>query len=245
MTSQPVPDSRPPATIDRSEKKTLLVRIGIAGVLILAMIGALALFEQQQKQSAPDAPESRKSPTAAHSPATTGTQNQAGGPIAAPSGEPPTAPPTKPDVPAEPERSGPPQVAEPAATGKAGVAKPAIEKAVSAAEDTHPRLIVGRGSEPPPAAKSPAPQSPPARPATLESPPLARPASGFLVQVGVFSNLGNAEELRKKLADAGIPAQIEARVHVGPFATQAEAAAAQQKLKSIGMEPGMVLPARR
>lgn len=96
-------------------------------------------------------------------------------------------------------------------------------------------------------AKAPAPQSVPARPATLESPPLARPAvgGGFLVQVGVFSNLGNAEELRKKLADAGIPAQIEARVQVGPFATQAEASAAQHKLKSIGMEPGMVLPARR
>lgn len=247
MTSQPVPGSRPPATIDRTEKKTLLVRIGIAGALIVAMIGALALFEQQQKQPTSAAPESKKSPTAAQSPVTTGAQNQAGGPIAAASGEPPTAPPAKPDAPAEPERSGPPQVAEPAATGKAGLAKPAIDKAASAAEDTHPRLIVGRGGEPPSVAKAPAPQSAPARPATLESPPLARPAvgSGFLVQVGVFSNLGNAEELRKKLADAGIPAQIEARVQVGPFATQAEASAAQQKLKSIGMEPGMLLPARR
>lgn len=245
MTSQPVPGSRPPATIDRTEKKTLLVRIGIAGVLILAMIGALALFEQQQKQPAPDAPESRKSPGTAPSPPTPALQNQAGGPIA----EPPAAAPAKPEPPAEPERSGPPQVAEPGAGGKASGVKPPVDKALpAAAEDTHPRLIVGRGSEPPPLAKSPAPQSPPpARPATLESPPLARPAggSGFLVQVGVFSNLGNAEELRKKLADAGIPAQIEARVHVGPFATQAEAAAAQQKLKSIGMEPGMVLPARR
>lgn len=243
MTSQPAPGSRPPATIDRTEKKTLLVRIGIAGVLILAMIGALALFEQQQKQTAPDAPESRKSPGTAPSPPTPALQNQAGGPIA----EPPAAAPAKPEPPGEPERSGPPQIAEPGASGKASGTKPAVDKAQpAAAEDTHPRLIVGRGSEPPQVAKSPAPQSqPPARPATLESPPLARPGGGFLVQVGVFSNLGNAEELRKKLADAGIPAQIEARVQVGPFATQAEAAAAQQKLKSIGMEPGMVLPARR
>ncbi|MBK7662118.1 MAG: SPOR domain-containing protein [Sterolibacteriaceae bacterium] len=65
------------------------------------------------------------------------------------------------------------------------------------------------------------------------------------MQVGVFSNLDNAEDLRKKLADAGIPAQIEARVQVGPFATQAEAAAAQKKLKSLGIDSGMLLPARR
>jgi hypothetical protein len=39
------------------------------------------------------------------------------------------------------------------------------------------------------------------------------------VQVGVFSNHTNAEELMQKLHEAGIPAQIESRVQVGPFAS--------------------------
>lgn len=243
MTSRDKPGSK--ATIDRTEKKTLLVRIGIAGVLIVGLIGALALFEQQQKP-APAPPESMKSPGPAQSLPAPGSQNQASGAIAPPSG----VPAVKPEQPAEPERTGAPQIVVPGPSEKAaGASKPESDKAASsAAEDTHPRLVVGKGSELPPVAKTPPPSQPPAsRPAPLESPPIARSAtgSGFLVQVGVFSNLGNAEELRKKLADAGIPAQVEARVQVGPFATQAEATAAQQKIKALGMQPGMLLLNRR
>lgn len=64
----------------------------------------------------------------------------------------------------------------------------------------------------------------------------------FLVQAGVFANYGNAEELRNKLAAAGIPAQIESRVQIGPFASKQEAAAAQAKLRALGLDGGMLLP---
>lgn len=227
--------------IDRTEKKTLLVRIGIAGVLIAALIGALALFEQQP---APAPPQSMKSSGPAQGPPAAPAQNQASGAIAPQSGEPSL----KPEPPAEPERTGAPQIAVPA--DKAAAAKPESDKApAAAAEDTHPRLVVGKGGDlpaapkpsPPPAAVAAAP----GRSMPAESPPVARAGGGYLVQVGVFSNLGNAEELRKRLVDAGIPAQIEARVQVGPFATQAEASAAQHKLKSLGMAPGMLLSPRR
>jgi DedD protein len=81
------------------------------------------------------------------------------------------------------------------------------------------------------------------------APPLANAANsaapaGFVVQVGVFANPGNAEELRAKLKAAGIPTQVETRVQVGPFNTRQEAVAAQAKLKSLGLDAGMVLAAR-
>lgn len=237
MTSQRRPGSRATESIDRTEKKNLLVRIGIAGVLIVALIGALALFEQQQSKPEPAAPPGVSSPGPLQSLPEPGSQNQASGEIAPP----PAQPPAGSEPPAEPERSGAPQIAEPATPERLAGGKSASEKAPPP-EDTHPRLVVGKGGEPPaaPVAPSTAP--------ILESRPIARPTAGgggFLVQVGVFSNLDNAEELRRKLADAGVPAQIEARVQVGPFATRAEAAAAQKKLKSLGMDPGMLLPARR
>ena len=62
MTNQSRPGSKATESIDRTEKKTLLARIGIAGVLIVALIGALALFEQQQNKPEPAAPQSMKSP---------------------------------------------------------------------------------------------------------------------------------------------------------------------------------------
>jgi DedD protein len=233
------------ATIDRTERKTLLVRIGIAGVLILGLIGALALLEQQQKQPEQAVPEGMKFPGPSQSLPAPVSQNQASGAIAPPSGEPPV----KPEPPAEPERTGAPRTVEPATQERAAVGRPEIEKNVpTAREGTPPRPIVGKGGESHVAPKTlPPPQMPATKSVAPESPPIARPVAGagFLVQVGVFSNLGNAEELRKKLADAGIPAHIEARVQVGPFATQAEAAAAQNKIKSLGLDPGMLLSPRR
>ncbi len=64
----------------------------------------------------------------------------------------------------------------------------------------------------------------------------------FLLQVGVFSNPGNAEELRSKLRQAGIPTQTETRVQVGPFASKSEALKAQERLRKLGLGSGMLLP---
>jgi DedD protein len=59
--------------------------------------------------------------------------------------------------------------------------------------------------------------------------------------LGVFSDVANAEELRAKLEKAGIRASIEARVHVGPFASRAEAEAAREKLRQIGISEAVLL----
>jgi cell division septation protein DedD len=59
--------------------------------------------------------------------------------------------------------------------------------------------------------------------------------------VGVFSNHANAEELVTKLHEAGIPAQIESRVQVGPFVSRAEADAARAKLKAMGLDDGLLV----
>lgn len=58
----------------------------------------------------------------------------------------------------------------------------------------------------------------------------------FALQVGVFANARNAEELRARLTLAGIPSQAETRVHVGPFRTRTEAVAALAKLKALGLD---------
>jgi len=63
----------------------------------------------------------------------------------------------------------------------------------------------------------------------------------FFVQLGVFSNVTNAEELRAKLELNGIPSQIEARVQVGPFASRQEAEAAREKLHALGLDGGLLI----
>lgn len=63
----------------------------------------------------------------------------------------------------------------------------------------------------------------------------------FGLQLGVFSNLDNAEELRARLEKHGIPATIEARVRAGPFATRAEANAARAKLRELGIKDSLLI----
>ncbi|MFW2455705.1 SPOR domain-containing protein, partial [Methyloversatilis discipulorum] len=94
----------------------------------------------------------------------------------------------------------------------------------------------------PPAAAPSRPAAAPADAAPQPAPAIARsPAvagSGYVVQVGVFSNVANAEEVRARLALHGIPSQIEARVHIGPFKSRAEADQARQRLRALGMDSG-------
>ena len=72
----------------------------------------------------------------------------------------------------------------------------------------------------------------------LQTPPeLGR----FVLQLGVFSNPDNAQELKGKLKQAGIPAQLETRVQVGPFANREEALRAQDKLRQLGLGNGMLV----
>lgn len=73
----------------------------------------------------------------------------------------------------------------------------------------------------------------------------ASPGGDYVVQMGVFANPGNAEELHTRLVQAGIPSQIETRVQVGPFATREQALKAQEKLKTLGMGAGILVAAKK
>lgn len=84
--------------------------------------------------------------------------------------------------------------------------------------------------------------APPSRPLTQ---PHQESSRRYVVQMGVFNNLANAEELRAKLELNGIPAQIEARVQVGPFSSKEQADDARRKLTALGLEPGLLMAIRK
>ncbi|MDP3289327.1 MAG: SPOR domain-containing protein, partial [Methyloversatilis sp.] len=88
--------------------------------------------------------------------------------------------------------------------------------------------------------------APAVQPITRTPPPAVSQGeiTGYRVQVGVFSSVANAEDVRAKLALKGIPSQIEARVHVGPFKSRAEADQARARLRALGMDSGAPAPVR-
>jgi len=133
-----------------------------------------------------------------------------------------------------------------------GTAEPLGVPPLSSAPQASRRQASGRlvlEQSPPKSARASSVSSSAAAPAKA-APPLASAANsvvapaGFVVQVGVFTNPGNAEELRARLKAAGIATQVETRVQVGPFKSRQEAVAAQAQLKALGLDAGMVLPAR-
>jgi len=98
----------------------------------------------------------------------------------------------------------------------------------------------------------PEPKSPPleVKPAPIEAKPgpvesAVNAARGYLLQLGVFNNTYNAEDLRSKLEKNGIPSTVESRVQIGPFKTREEAEVVQAKLKSLGMDAGVLMPPKK
>lgn len=213
----------------------------MAGVVILGLLGGLAVFDSLNRPPAPALPKMAALP------------------------EPPpvvqTAEAEKTEKPAEeeaegkaeeekeklaaaetvPERSETP-IAKPLtapATARPATVKPSEPAMAPTRPDA--RRDIAR-TAPPAVSGVPEATRPPQAPASR---PLVRAlessAQRFLVQVGVFSNPANAEELLQKIRAAGIPAQIESRVQVGPFATRAEVDAAREKLKTLGIDDGILV----
>jgi DedD protein len=234
--SNPVSDSNPVAPIedaadDSALKKRLLSRIAVAGVVILGLLGGLAVFEVLNKPQEPALPKMAAAPIEPAAPALK-------------AGEEPT---------------GVEQLAEDKAADAAPVperTETALAPPPSAKSLTLPATPRTASIKPPPSvapakpdlkqeiAKAIPERTAPASAPTSTPKPLAQvveSAKRFLVQVGVFSNHANAEELMTKLQAAGIPAQVESRVQVGPFASRAEADAARAKLKSMGIDDGLLV----
>lgn len=117
-----------------------------------------------------------------------------------------------------------------------------------------PRLVSADGRSL--AAAQPAPQLP-SGPTVLTPPPIAQntppphPAAiegGFVVQVGAYADLANAQRIRAAVQSAG-PANVDERqtargtlyrVRVGPFASAAEAEAARAQVAQLGYGESVV-----
>lgn len=201
-------------------KKKLVRRIGIAGVLIAVLLGGLALLEDWLLEKPPAPPPAPAAP--------------------APVEARPDAPKeeakeeAKEEVKAEPERTATP-LAPPSAPETKPVQRVVIKPPAAVPGPPQQKQAAAARTE-----RAEVPASPEAKPD-----PATLIARGYRLQMGVFSQAGNAEELRAKLEQAGIPAYIESRVQVGPFKTQQEADAARRKLKELGLGPGLLIPPQK
>ena len=229
-------------------RQRLLRRIGLAGVLIVALVASLAMFDAVFVHTpAPASPEPAavtvdaepvpaEAPTA-ESPVETPAEAAASAPA-----DPPAEPEPVPQADAKPE-APPANAAAPSKTGIKPITRPEPRP------DPRPQPVVPESTATPTLPLPPQPAikpTPPVAPVVsqVRPPRTLAQGQGYLVQMGVFSNIANAEELKGRLDKAGIPAHIEARVQVGPFKNKVEAEAAQKKLAQMGLS-GLLLSPRK
>lgn len=212
-------------------------RIAVAVVLLAIALGGLALLSRHKpEQPAEESAQTEKQESISSGTGTSQSQ------INSAQQEPPPLPPPAPETPTEPAATEPPPPPPPAPV----VSKLPPEMSHPVAPPT-PRSVT---AEKPQKAEKPAPlapqqaqqeqtpaksdQHPAAEKPSIPPPAKAEPKS-YEVQVGVFTDMENAKQLQAKLAEHGIPSHTETKLQIGPFATKAEADAAQSKLKALGM----------
>lgn len=131
-------------------------------------------------------------------------------------------------------------VAPPKASAKDGKADAKSQPAAAADPPPPPAEKSAAKAEPSPA-KAEAPKAAAPKPA-----PKAKAESGaYFVQVIALADTEKAKQVQQQIIDAGIKSYTEVvaagtgnvtRVRAGPFATRAEAEAAQKKLQAAGLE---------
>ncbi len=199
-------------------KRQLLWRMGLAGLMILALLAALAVFDAANTPDEPVTPQFSE-PVPVRKRELVQALTPAAAPAEAPAAAPAEAPAAVP-VPAEPEASAAP-----------------LDRSRTAVTLVPRSEGIARPVPPPPAAESPKAPAGGGVPAAGEvSPAAPRPATGYAWQSSVFPDLARAEEVQAKLAQEGIPASVETRLRVGPFRSRAEAEAARRKLKALGLD---------
>ena len=247
-------DNEVPAAASTDEaadvKRKLAWRMGLAGLMIVGLLGALALFD---RLSAPDESEATAPQFTEPVPVAKKVITQPVTPAE------PTPEPAKPEPPAAP---APAPEASAAPVDKTAPRSDRPPRPEVAAQPTLPRAPAvgtapaGRTATPAPAAPAPSAKAAAAAPARAE-PPAARSEapmtgetlapprlfSGYALQAGVFADPRRAEDLQARLVLEGIPATIESRVQVGPFKNRAEAEAMREKLKALGVD-SVLLPPR-
>jgi len=247
MAETPDPSTSEPHDADEALKKRLITRIAVAGVVVVALLGGLAVVDAlygppQKKEPPAEAVAQKPEEAEAAKAEEKAEQKPSDAPAAVAAAEPKEE--AKPEAAAEPERTTaavtpPPQPIRPLtlpATARPAAIKPSAP--LAPLPKPEPEKAIAKTAPPP----SPLAQhAPPSRPLSQA----AERGRQYVVQMGVFNNVANAEELRAKLELAGIPTQIEARVQVGPFATRQEVDAAREKLRALGMEEGILTAIKR
>lgn len=207
---------------DEGQNRRLVKRIAVSLVILAGLAGSLALFDGMQEPDAAAAVQMAVLP---------GTEN----PAAAPQ---PSQPAAKTEDLVRPQAVAADVQPLPAVADEKSYTVPAAGRLI-ALETTGKGSVSEMPPEQAPVTRGPAKVAAvPQRPAASPDDALQRP---FALQMGVFSKVANAEQLRAKLEQNGIPASIEARVHVGPFATRDEADAARLKLKDLGMKESLLI----
>ena len=228
MTEQ---DTQPPNLPDGDEalRRSLLKRVGVAAVLVVVLLAALMLFDGQSGRD-----EQRVAPVARV--------------------EPPVKPIEQPTEPAVVDVVEQADVAAVPEDTETPISRPRADERPltmpARAQNAAMRPAEPAATPKPDAVRDIARAVPPKEVATMPtaSRPIAQATESsrhFQLQMGVFNNLANAEELKTRLEAAGVPAHIEARVQVGPFASRGEAEQAREKLKLLGMAPGLIVAARK
>ena len=224
-------------------KRKLAWRMGVAGVMIIGLLGGLWLFDfMTTNKSPPESPvpqftepvpvakKSVTQPLTSAEPIAEGRdQTKAAVPESteAPADRAATAAlPPPPDIAAQPSaaRQGKPQV-RPSAAGP--TVAPPVRPATARADS--PSAVVPSADQP--GASSAAVQARQRQPQVLP-----RLLSGYSLQAGVFADPRRAEELHARLLQEGIPATLETRVLVGPFQNRQEADAARAKMLVMGID---------
>lgn len=222
-----------PAEDDDALRKRLLSRIAVAGVAIVGLLGGLAVYDSLNKPQAPAMPPMAAVPAVEEKPAEEKPAEEKPDPAVATTTE--ETVPERTETALVPAPADKPLKAAKPPTVPATARQATMKPAEPAAARTKPDAAreIARGN---PERTAPA-HAPASRPLARA----AETARRFLVQVGVFGNHANAEELVAKLQAAGIPAQIESHVQVGPFASRTEVDAARAKLKSLGIDDGLLV----
>lgn len=237
---------------DSALRKRLLSRIAVAGVAIAGLLGGLAVYDSLNKPRPPAMPKMAAESVAPAAPAVPAVPAEAAAEKPAEEKAAVTAEDKVEEsktasaepAPPVPERTATP-LAPPAAEKPGKTAKPLTPPATARSAAVKPTPPAAAPVKPDAqreiARAMPERTAPTHAPASRPLTQAAETAQRYLLQVGVFSNHANAEELVARLQQAGIPAQIESRVQVGPFAPRAEADAARAKLKSLGIADGLLV----
>lgn len=206
-------------------KRKLVWRMGFAGLMIVALLAGLAVFDYY---SAP--PEVVVDPVQFTEPV----------PV-------PKKVITQPVTPAEPEAVKESGVSEPEMTS-APLEKNALALGPPPRPEVASRPALPRSSQSNPRPSTPVIPPLPVEPSIesrIPSPTAAAPSrvlNGYALQAGVFADPRRAEELQTRLKSEGIPATIEARVQVGPFRNKKEADVVREKLMALGIDSVLLVP---